>query len=479
VAVIECPPAGGVRRRVGHQCGTRRRGGIAALVDQVGGGLEDGFLGQGELGVATAGQFGRDPDTVHLGSGRLDREQALRSLDHHDREDHAEDQEVVVDQVEVGQQLDAGRVAERVDRRVHELGRPGQEGQVHVLHGECPDDHAAQRADAAEDDHDHDEDRGLEAEALREDGGVVGAREGAGEPREAGAQGERQELRRDRVDAHRGGRRLVLPDGHPRSTELRVAQAHADEEGQAQQGHDEVQRERRLLVGEDDLGPPWARYGQRRRVDRVDADVAAGQVGIRADEDRAAEDGGQGEGEVAQVAEDDGHDLAEAQGHDGEVVATQLERGGAEQDAEHGGGTDGHPDHDPPADVDAEVGRGQEGRRVRADGVERHVAQVEQAGEAHHDVQAEGEDAERGAHDEHRGVRPRHEAQVGLQEAEQQRVDHDQDEQGRDDDHVAAIAVHAGEGVAGRSGGGGSSHVRRAPMPSRRAAPSAGRRGRG
>ena len=65
--------------------------------------------------------------------------------------------------------------------------------------------------------------------------------------------------------------------------------------------------------------------------------------------------GRQREREVAEVAEDEPDDLAEAERHDREVVAAQLQGRRAEQDAEEGGGRDRDPDDDPPADVDAEV----------------------------------------------------------------------------------------------------------------------------
>ena len=273
------------------------------------------------------GDLGGHADAVQLGLVGLDREQALGPLDHHHREDDAEDQEVVVDQAEVGQQVQVDGIADGVDRRVDDLAAPGEQGVVDVLDGERADDHAAQRADAAQDDHHDDEDRGRELEGVGEDGRLVGAREGAGEAREAGAQRERQELGRDRVDAHRGCRRLVLADGHPGSTELRVTQAPADEEGEREEHQDQVEGRRRVLIGEHDLVAPRSRYRDRGRVDGVDAHVAAGQVGVGPDQDGATQEGRQGQGEVTQVAEDDGHDLAEAEGHDGQVVAPSFRVG--------------------------------------------------------------------------------------------------------------------------------------------------------
>ncbi len=90
------------------------------------------------------------------------------------------------------------------------------------------------------------------------------------------------------------------------------------------------------------------------------------------------------------VEDHDGHDLAEAERHDGQVVAAQPQRRRAEQDAEDG--RHGRPDdqHQPERACAGRVnGRRAVGVRVRADGEERGVAQVEQAGQANDDVQAD------------------------------------------------------------------------------------------
>ena len=189
------------------------------------------------LSAVVPGLFGGHADPVHLCLRALDREQALGSLDHHDREHDPEDQVVVGRQAEVGQQLDPGRIAEGVERVVDDvLAQEPQQRLIDVLDDEGADDDAPERADPAEDDdHDH-EDRHVEVEALREDRRLIGAGERPREAREARAQRERQQLAGDGVDAHRRGRRLVLADGHPGATELGVAEPRADDEGQRQQG---------------------------------------------------------------------------------------------------------------------------------------------------------------------------------------------------------------------------------------------------
>ena len=144
-----------------------------------------------------------------------------------------------------------------------------------------------------------------------------------------------------------------------------------------------------------------------RRVDRVDAERPAGQVGV--DElDRP-----ELEVHVDEVLEDDRDDLAEAEGHDREVVAAQAQRRRAEQRAEDGRHAGGQPDDDPERDVDPRDGPGAavakwklmpsapqcgEARNAAVyapERVERDVAEVQQPGEADDDVQPQrqrGED---------------------------------------------------------------------------------------
>ena len=91
-----------------------------------------------------------------------------------------------------------------------------------------------------------------------------------------------------------------------------------------------------------------------------------------------------------------GHDLAEAQGDDRQVVAAQPQRGGAEDGAEERGHRraeeEDHPEGVVPEGQMEDVAMARGGERaagVGTDGEEGGVAEVEQAGEAHHHVEAE------------------------------------------------------------------------------------------
>ena len=104
-----------------------------------------------------------------------------------------------------------------------------------------------------------------------------------------------------------------------------------------------------------------------------------------------------------QVVEEDADDLAEAERDDRQVVAAQLQRRRAEQHAEQAGDRRADRQDDPERQVQAEVRRREQRVDVGADGVERDVAEVEQAGEADDDVEAE-----RQQHVEHREVEDAH-----------------------------------------------------------------------
>ena len=105
---------------------------------------------------------------------------------------------------------------------------------------------------------------------------------------------------------------------------------------------------------------------------------------------------------MSHVVDQDAHDLAEPERHDGQVIAAQLQRGRAQQHAEQRGQQGAQGNRDPPGRVQAErkhrrdprevldqVRRRQQGEHIGAHGVEGDVAQVQQAGVAHHDVHAE------------------------------------------------------------------------------------------
>ena len=68
------------------------------------------------------------------------------------------------------------------------------------------------------------------------DGAEVGRLERSGDAGEAGAEGEREQLGPDRVDAHHLGRRLVLADGAPGPADPRALQVARDDDGDAAAG---------------------------------------------------------------------------------------------------------------------------------------------------------------------------------------------------------------------------------------------------
>ena len=102
---------------------------------------------------------------------------------------------------------------------------------------------------------------------------------------------------------------------------------------------------------------------------------------------------------VPVVERDPGH-LAEAQGHDGEVVAAQAQRRVAEDGA--GGAGEDHGQRQRGEEVQVGLGH-QERARVGADGEERRIAQVQEPGVADHDVEAEPEHRVRRHGDRDRG----------------------------------------------------------------------------
>src|SRR5699024_9622074 len=81
-------------------------------------------------------------------------------------------------------------------------------------------------------------------------------------------------------------------------------------------------------------------------------------------------------------------DFAERQRDDGEIVAAQSQHRKAEQDTPEGGKNAG--ERQQRIEGEAE-GLGEQRVRISADGVERDVAEIEQAGEADDDIQPEPE----------------------------------------------------------------------------------------
>ena len=100
-------------------------------------------------------------------------------------------------------------------------------------------------------------------------------------------------------------------------------------------------------------------------------------------------------GEVEPVDQHQADDFAEGQRHDGEIVAAQPQHRKAQDDAPQGGQNAGQrqrdvegPGHDAVAEPAGEIDGGQQRIGIGADGIEGDVAEVEQPGEADHDVEA-------------------------------------------------------------------------------------------
>jgi len=85
--------------------------------------------------------------------------------------------------------------------------------------------------------------------------------------------------------------------------------------------------------------------------------------------------------------EEDAHDLAEAQGDNGEVVARAISCGRASSTPNRQA-TSAPIAESPKRQVQTEMRRSKQGVGIRAHCVEGDVSQVEQPGEAHDDVQA-------------------------------------------------------------------------------------------
>ncbi len=158
----------------------------------------------------------------------------------------------------------------------------------------------------------------------------------------------------------------------------------------------------------------------------------------------------------------DGDDLAEAQGGDGQVVAADAQDGQAQQDAEAHGHQHGEGDGDEEGPLrDAQLaGRGEQGHGVGADGEEGHEAEVEQTGQAQRDVETQAHQRVERDECDDRGD------EAGEAERQQQ---HDEQHEGtgRDDDgRVLAASPWAGRGSAWPAAAGDAPGRSSSTMPS-------------
>src|SRR5918997_3724852 len=149
---------------------------------------------------------------------------ALRPEDHHEDKEEAEQQEVVLRDVRLGERGAPDGVADGVDPHVYLR----QQVEVEALKDDRAEDDAVDVPHAPEDDHAQDQDRDVEREGVWEDVLYERAVEGARDAPEDCPQGVGPELRRHRVDAHGRGGGLVLAHRDPGPPQPRVPEAHVD-----------------------------------------------------------------------------------------------------------------------------------------------------------------------------------------------------------------------------------------------------------
>jgi len=313
------------------------------------------------------------------------RDDPLTAVEHHEHQDDAEDQLGGLGELHVLQIHPSGHVPERLD--------PGRELRQEPRLQQA-EDRGAQRdtphaAEAAEDHHHQDHDRHVQVEHVRRRGLQAGDVEGSRHAGEARADGKGEQLEAHEVHAHRARRDLIALDREPCAPDPGFPQSETDED------QERNQPEAHVIIGQriDTEAVPE----QRGRGDAVHARGTIGQP--------------------RPVAEDDRHDLAETERDDGEIVALQPQGGRAERHAESGGDDRGDRQHEPERDGemhDADIALGNlrnqaqcrerhpEGRpwrgdlirrenavRIGADREEGGIAEIEQAGEADHDVEAQ------------------------------------------------------------------------------------------
>ena len=278
--------------------------------------------------------------------------EALRALQHHEDEQHSVDE-----QLEVLELLEQAR-----------LLWPAQ----HADQDERPDHHSGDVAHATDDHHHEDDDRDQDHEACREDGADLGSQHRPAEGSQHCAHHEGHQLGAHRVDAHGLGHLLVLPDGHPGPAQAGGLQAPRDVDGDdAEEQH---QVEHRPWVG--------ALHRGEAQVDTRDVGDSLGATEIGAQPVRH---------------EQQADYLTESEGHDGQVVAAHPDDGRPDQQADDGGEDDNEDEGESEVQFRGEeraVGRCQDGGRVTAHGEEGHVAEVQEACQADHDIEAQGQQQE-------------------------------------------------------------------------------------
>ena len=241
-------------------------------------------------------------------------------------------------------------------------------------HGERRQRDAELRAHAAEHHDRQHQRRFLEGEGFRADEALAGGEERAGEAAEHGAGRERRQLGRGGVDAERAAGDLVLAQRFPGAADRQPPQPDRHPVGEQRQRQDQIEQEHDA-VGRRELD---AELGGQSVLARRQRNAEQGRARNAADAVRAA-------GQALPVDDDEADDLAERQRHDGEIVAAQPQHRKAEQHAPERREDAGERQADP--ERQAEIGR-QQRVGIGADRVERDIAEIEQAGEADHDVQS-------------------------------------------------------------------------------------------
>ena len=327
---------------------------------------------------------------------------------------------------------------------------------------EDPAEHgAADRAEAADDDHREELDRQVQAEALGHDAVEDEGQQHAGQAGVHRGDGERRGLVALDVDAHDGGGDLAVAHGFQRAARAAVDQAARvvvgdgdEQEAEVPQALERLERhagDRQVRVA---LGELEARDAERRRVAPVEAAGHPGRVeqDVLADEDEAD----RGDAEV-DAAEPPGDRAVERAGQPGQRDGQDQRDDGRQ--AEPAGR----------ADADA-VAAGEVAVPVGADGGEERMGERQLARGPGEDVQADRAD--------HRG----HREQPRLQP---ERLEEERDQQ-RDDpeghDHQAPGTDQAGEPLRHGSAPSCRTGPRVAPAgraPSRCTAPPGRARGPG
>src|SRR5918998_1413403 len=200
---------------------------------------------------------------------------ALRPEDHHEDKEEAEQQEVVLRDVRLGERGAPDGVADGVDPHVYLR----QQVEVEALQDDRTEYHAVDVPHAAEDYHTENEDRDVEREGVGEDVLYERAVEGARDAAEDRPQGVGPELRRNRFDAHSRARGLVLAHRDPRPPPPRVPEAYVEVDRDEDQDQDRVVP--RVQIQGPEALPCIQRVRQElqpRRVYGLDAYRAVGQV---------------------------------------------------------------------------------------------------------------------------------------------------------------------------------------------------------